>query len=690
MNEFNLDDYKAQLITKYDQIRTNIDDISESDPDSKVFCYLVADTFERTDPDYFCYTDGPLDLGIDFYVTYEDEYRIYQCKSKVDHSAVEGRSFDTTSVNELCEAVDYLISEDREASKAIKGLKADFSLNSDEGTLVAVLAVEGHLTDSAFERFNERAAYYDALGIELKLIDESSLYAQWSTLNNLEKPRNVDLKLEIADKGLMRMNDWFCAAVTVGALLRGMSKYGYGLFNLNVRSTLKKSNVNKAIKRSVSTPQGRKQFIHLNNGLVITCNSFSYSSDCSQVTIKGAQIINGCQTVTSIWDQYNDSNSTEKAAIERELKVIVKVISNNELSKNNLLENIIVASNNQNPMTERNLHSNMGEQILLQKRMCDRNQLNKGQCYFYIRKDGELEAFSEGYRKNGMPRKCELTIPDSTRRGINRLRHIDNEELGKIWYSWIGNSSPVNSGSAKLFSKSHYPHIYTERPSESHWNLEKEPDYRFNAEDLEKALPSAFQLLLALACSKYIEATIRLDNASKLRRETVQKLKDEHRLAASASPSEEAKALAEDENYLFLTWKNNMTYPLTEVAAFILLNKYGPLTPLRSKSLIELPDVAFWLEHGTDKNFIHSPKMENGLLNSLMCYIDFVLINAFQLNKPTILLENRPKIYLGKHAFISYLKAELLRVNTAVINYPLPSKPLGLTFLDTLPEIKLQ
>lgn len=138
--------------------------------------------------------------------------------------------------------------------------------------------------------------------------------------------------------------------------MKGMEKYRNGLFDLNVRSKLKKSNVNSSILKTISTRKGQERFIHLNNGLVISCTNYNVLQKANGVTpikLKGAQVINGCQTLSTIWDYYYNASDEDKEALLDNLKIFVKVIGGPNLH-GDLLDEIIVASNNQNPMNERN------------------------------------------------------------------------------------------------------------------------------------------------------------------------------------------------------------------------------------------------------------------------------------------------------------------------------------------------
>lgn len=363
-----------------------------------------------------------------------------------------------------------------------------------------------------------------------------------------------------------------------------MRNYGASLFDLNVRAKLRGSSVNDGIRRTISNPSGQRAFVHLNNGIVITCSNYKFSSEHLQITLNGAQVVNGCQTLSTIWDYYLSANDAQKADLCSNLKILAKIIRLDTDKMKNLLDDIIIASNNQNPMNERNLRSNTMEQKRIQASFYS-EPLQIHYRYYYIRKDGEFEAFLAN--KNRHPRKQWFEIPGSNKRGKNRYRHIDNEQLAKIWWAWIGNGSAANTGGVKFFSDGVYPKVFIKRPSEQFWEAFCNHRFVFNAELLSEESPSPYQFLLAMAISSFISARVKPEGGTAgLKRRTIQKLMESGELPRNADQNQIASALDKDRTYLNESWKSMMTFALTEIASFILTKKYGNLDPDVCKKLI--------------------------------------------------------------------------------------------------------
>lgn len=683
MPDFNRADFNADLLSKMDELRSLSDQLLDSDPDSKAFCFLAADLLETLDEDKFKYTDGPKDLGIDFYIRNDNDFRIYQCKSAELSKHPNGKIFDSTPVNELNEAIDYLLFGNRMASTAIQNLKNAYQINKEEHSLTAALVIQGKLSSSASERFQELKHHYKPLGIELRLYDENSLFERMHSFDNLTKPRDVELKLAIENNCIMKMAEWFCAVVSIESLLAGMEQYRNGLFDLNVRSNLKRSSVNAAIRATIATQKGQRQFVHLNNGLVITCNNFIYSSDNKHVTLKGAQVINGCQTLNTLWDYYCNIGPDEQRTFCDSVKVFVKVINSNS---NVSLDDIIVASNNQNPMNERNLKSNSHEQRAIQASFYN-PPLKSSLRYFYIRKDGEFESYLENTPKH--PKKHEFAIPGSTRKGVNRYRHVDNETIAKIWWAWIGNSPSVNAGNVKVFSPTIYPLIFRKRPAELFWEHMSSPNFSYDPDLMEEKTPTPYQYLLALAVSSYLEARIKPITSTALKRARLEELVKNKQISSSASPQEQSAALSKDADFLRASWMRQMTFPLTEISAFILCSKYQSLNSEVCKRLLDFEDISYWLTNGMDSKLINSEQMSSGLLQIMFELLELSVGAFITENQNAILLDNRPKMYLGRRDVVSEIKQRCSNMNESMKIYPSHSglKAPGFTYLDSMPSL---
>lgn len=691
MRKFTREDFNADLETHAEALQDDGSCVDSRDPWDKVFSHLIADTFETLDEDVFHYTDGARDKGIDFYVEDNGGFHVYQCKSIDEANAKDGRTFDATCVNELAEAIDFLEDESRQnACEPVERLWQSYHLNKNEKKLTATLAIQGKLSEPAHERFEELKKKYAQENIALHLVDEENIFEKWHALDDLAKPKDITLKLAYVESGMMKMNGWFCAILEIGPLIDGVERHGMALFDTNVRQTLAKSKVNDAIKNSVQTRKGQRNFVHLNNGLVITCTSFKYAQGRRQVTLQGAQVINGCQSLNTIWQCYQDMNDAEKDELRGNVRIFAKVISSAEIKDEGFIDEVILASNNQNPMNPRNLKSNTIEQREIQREFY--REPTSDLKYFYIRKDGELDAFIDDTTTRDREMKPRLfKIEDTNLRKNNKYRQIDNEWLANTWWTWIGHAAETNAAKVKCFEEKLYPYIFKKRPDEEYWERMKAPEFTATRDCLEDSRPTTRQLLVAVAFWSYIEAKVKppKKTLTDYRKKRIEKLQADGKLKANPNKQEEDAALTDDDEYLMTLWARSMTPIFTEVASFILVQRYGTLGPEVSKRIVEADDVHYWLACGMDKTRIDYEEMRGGLLERVYTYLRFASDCRLTQMRSSILAAPRLKFALGSREQICAIKKKCFEVNESMRQYPSENglKAPGQTYLESLPDL---
>ena len=145
------------------------------------------------------------------------------------------------------------------------------------------------------------------------------------------------------------------------------------IFDLNIRRFLgTRGAVNKDIQETCSNPDQSYLFWFLNNGITIACDHLDAVTDPDNPHIKleNMQIVNGCQTATTIAMAQNEG------ALARDVRVIVRIYQTADPA---LVDRIVLTTNNQNRISNRDLRANDQVQIDLEKGF---NIYN----YFYERK----------------------------------------------------------------------------------------------------------------------------------------------------------------------------------------------------------------------------------------------------------------------------------------------------------------
>ena len=129
------------------------------------------------------------------------------------------------------------------------------------------------------------------------------------------------------------------------------------LFDWNVRQSLGRTRVNKAISESIEDPDEHRNFLLYHNGLTILAEDVSCDRD--EITLSGYSVVNGCQSLTTLFEN--------KDKISSELRILGRLI---QIPPNSdLAARITRHSNNQNSISARDLQSNSTIQRRLQREM---------------------------------------------------------------------------------------------------------------------------------------------------------------------------------------------------------------------------------------------------------------------------------------------------------------------------------
>ncbi|MCU0438538.1 MAG: AIPR family protein [Raineya sp.] len=130
----------------------------------------------------------------------------------------------------------------------------------------------------------------------------------------------------------------------------------YPIFEENIREYLGKTSINNGIIKTLKDKHDRENFFYYNNGItIIGKKTETESGGKFSVTITKPQIVNGCQTVNTIFEVLNDYNKND---IDKEFSnvfVMVKVlVFDDKLKaiKPNFYKDIVRFTNKQNAINE--------------------------------------------------------------------------------------------------------------------------------------------------------------------------------------------------------------------------------------------------------------------------------------------------------------------------------------------------
>jgi hypothetical protein len=139
-------------------------------------------------------------------------------------------------------------------------------------------------------------------------------------------------------------------------------KYRFSLFFKNVRNPIHRSNYNeKIVETLLKKPNA---FWYFNNGITaITKIIPEVGIHAKKIKLEGLQIINGAQTVYSIYQAYQHATRLQRAAMDSDARLTFRLIRSSDEEFN---MQITRYTNSQNPMEDRDFRANDSIQQRLQ------------------------------------------------------------------------------------------------------------------------------------------------------------------------------------------------------------------------------------------------------------------------------------------------------------------------------------
>ncbi|HQS23207.1 MAG TPA: AIPR family protein [Sediminibacterium sp.] len=129
----------------------------------------------------------------------------------------------------------------------------------------------------------------------------------------------------------------------------------YKLFEDNIREYLGKNSINTGIINTLKDKNDRANFFYYNNGITIICSKIDTSTPNTLKLIQ-PQIVNGCQTVNSIYEVLNDCPDKDLMEEFKQTFVMVKILLFDEKTKiqkgDKFYKDIVKFNNKQNSINE--------------------------------------------------------------------------------------------------------------------------------------------------------------------------------------------------------------------------------------------------------------------------------------------------------------------------------------------------
>lgn len=316
--------------------------------------------------------DGSGDCGIDAFIYNEEfkELEVFQFKFPSQLKTITKEN-NQNDINKLIYGFELLI--DRNSTCSLDNASSEFRKLHDY-----LKDVEVHNFKINFVSFNKGIVdniasienfinkIKNELGIEISFTDYNA-----KTITNIydKLQRQNSIQVTIPYKNLQQsysINDVnsFVGVVNSQNLLESI-KHNIGvIFDENIRLVETNSKVNNGIKKTASSEHNANMFYFYNNGITFICDNVQVSPNNLTVTLHGVSIVNGCQTVTSLFELH------EKNKLSNQVDILVRII---KISDYDERANITQFLNSQNQIKESYFISNHTIIRELQKKLCEKN-----------------------------------------------------------------------------------------------------------------------------------------------------------------------------------------------------------------------------------------------------------------------------------------------------------------------------
>lgn len=200
-------------------------------------------------------------------------------------------------------------------------------------------------------------------------------------------------------------------------------KYGFKLFFSNIRNPLIASEYNRQIEQTMRDAPDR--FWYYNNGITAITRDLPrrINPTAQQIDITGFQIINGAQTVYSVYKAYRDAQNGKRNTINQallQLRIVQSINKEFDLD-------ITRYTNQQNPTEPRDFWANDPVQVRLQNESFGTN-------YWYSIRRGEFR---------NVPKHVKVVSNEEFIKTYIEFTHL----LTEIKEVWVSQKDSNNSGS---------------------------------------------------------------------------------------------------------------------------------------------------------------------------------------------------------------------------------------------------
>ena len=348
--------------------------------DSRSFLGWFLENYFRLDQlhveDSIC--DGTDDKGIDgIYVDSTLEV-IYVFQAKLMQK--ESRTLGDSALREFAGTLKQF--ESPQSVKALANSTGNVELKNlilDEDLAVKIetgYEVQGvFLTNAVVDR---NGKLYLATNSQITVYDRVRLENDWLPMGDIE-PVEKEIFFHLDGLGHIEYKtenaSVYVVSLRATELVQMAGIESQALFEWNVRQSLGRTKVNRAIAASVASPAEHKNFMLYHNGLTVLATDVDLDEHADELRIDRYSVVNGAQSLSTLHEKRSD--------VSEDLRLLARVIKLHPAT--DLAKMITRNSNNQNAIGARDLQSNS----VIQKRLKEEFRRTFGKQFGYEIKRGE-------------------------------------------------------------------------------------------------------------------------------------------------------------------------------------------------------------------------------------------------------------------------------------------------------------
>ena len=381
-----MSNFRKQIEQDISEYQKNYQYVSNIDKDEWAFNYWILDKLfyedeELIEEKIIDYKD----LGVDCFEFYEETKELYLIQNKY-YSDTSSLSVEYVKNDFLLRSINALKNGTYSKSKELQNIFNKYKSNKDFTVYLQLYVTNNNINEeinSYIKKFNLKDSNYRA---EIFYLDD----IEKKYYNDIKEVKtNITVQIESVNKGtILNINtdDYklenvldakyvFAPITSIYRLYRDSLEKNYPIFDMNIREFLGNTGVNKNIYKTLIDKEDRENFFYYNNGITLICEEMSKvntkkinNNINAYFNIKNPQIVNGCQTVNSIYEVLKNVDPND---LEREYKdtfVMLKIlqIDRKNDKEEQLYKNIVKFNNSQNSIDEKTFVANTSIFLRLQ------------------------------------------------------------------------------------------------------------------------------------------------------------------------------------------------------------------------------------------------------------------------------------------------------------------------------------